>query len=348
MKFKLSSRHKWIFVAIMQMILVLSVIALIQTIGKKRYQEIEEVKYNYSNHLNVNYEVNMIENPIFNTKTLSEGMVYSKKLIEDITIKFKNDFSSSEACLKEMEYRVYGVVRGTGNITGKTTDYWKKKYPYKEKKLHKFLDADVTKEESVTIDLEPYNSFARQAYEATGYSVCEVLDVILEGNIRIHSQYGDATVPLNAKVSIPLREQAFTISKESEGERKNSISEYKKAIIKVDQRKVKISILTMVMSVLFTLFCLVFTVKPTKSDCMCQCVKRIFKNYGSRLIGIKFFPQIEYQRTYQVVSIEDLIKTADEIQKPICYQMDEMKCKDKISFQLIDGNNRYIYEVNEG
>jgi Family of unknown function (DUF5305) len=97
--------------------------------------------------------------------------------------------------------------------------------------------------------------------------------------------------------------------------------------------------------ILFSLMALYFVHRgPAPSDFDRE-VKKIQKRYGARMAESTGDSFIEFQESMPMNSIEDLIKIADEMGKPVVHQSGGTS-GDIQSYYVIDGNTRYRYSLS--
>ncbi len=70
-------------------------------------------------------------------------------------------------------------------------------------------------------------------------------------------------------------------------------------------------------------------------------VNGTLKNYGSRIVALQSIPKMNYRQYYKVHSIKDLIKIADELQKPIFYEVDRDIIVRNSEFHVIEDDTIY-------
>jgi hypothetical protein len=104
-----------------------------------------------------------------------------------------------------------------------------------------------------------------------------------------------------------------------------------------------------ILSVVFLMLCCVSVVfyiriKPAKISRMQKEAQRIKKKYGTRLIASLNHGHPAGERTIPLGSIEDLIKLADELARPVIYQEPAADGEPYVYF-VTDGAARYLYAL---
>ena len=93
------------------------------------------------------------------------------------------------------------------------------------------------------------------------------------------------------------------------------------------------------------IFILLFT-KTKEMDEHHKTLVKIFKKYGNRMVALNDKPTEPYDHTYEVFSIEDLVRISDEIGKPIVYRYSEDKNEIQ-RFYVLNGTEMYYWAVKD-
>ena len=115
----------------------------------------------------------------------------------------------------------------------------------------------------------------------------------------------------------------FKIDKSITEPIKGTVTETEEVAVPID--RAKLSLLAVLMLLLIVAIpVLLFIIKePDELTLLRKKNNGLLKNYGSRMVAMKEIPSFESCRLYQVYSIKDMIKIADEVQRPIIYIPDE-------------------------
>jgi hypothetical protein len=104
--------------------------------------------------------------------------------------------------------------------------------------------------------------------------------------------------------------------------------------------------------IIFLILCglslvLYFKMKPARRSQTEQEADRIRKKYGVRLVEALNYAPSEGEKTLSLGSMEDLIKVADELSKPIIYQPPD-SIRVMYAYFVLDGSTRYQYLLEAG
>lgn len=102
-----------------------------------------------------------------------------------------------------------------------------------------------------------------------------------------------------------------------------SVTEREEVLVPFDRTKVSLLVVLMLLCVAAIPVLLLVIKEPDELTMLRKKNNGLIKNYGSRMVAMRAIPAQEYSRYYQVDSIKDMIKIADEMQKPIIYIPDD-------------------------
>ncbi|GAB1475406.1 hypothetical protein MASR2M70_02380 [Bacillota bacterium] len=331
--------------------ILLAIIVLLVFTGIQEYrifssEEVirkENIVFNYKCQPSLEYKVFVKESEIYPKTILEEGdyTYYSKLLLDKIEAEFNVEYNSSKPTPMNIEYQVFATVNGyQGQAPGKVI-YWSKSFPLTNNRVIETEGDSWSGKEAVPFTLKDYDAFAVKAKEISGMKVSNELIVELKGSISAKASKEDVVIPISASMTIPLLEDVFKIEKIAGEPIDVSVTETEEAIIPPDPSL--IILLGFLMAVLIGLMPILwFKIRePGELDMLRKKNNVLLKNYGSRMVAMEEIPDLNCSRYYQVHSIKDMIKIADEIQKPIIYVPDDMTLLRGNELYIIDQSNLY-------
>ena len=124
-----------------------------------------------------------------------------------------------------------------------------------------------------------------------------------------------------------------------------SVTETEEIFVAADQGK--IILFAAIIAILLGLIPLIwFKIRePGELDILRKQNNALLKNYGSRMVAMEEIPVLNCSRYYQVHSIKDMIKIADEIQKPIIYVPDENTLLRDNELFIVDHSSLYRWNT---
>ncbi len=345
-KLKLDSKIKAGIITILSFSAIFLSISIYKGANAHKVKSEEKVVYEYSCQPKADYLVHIHENTVYEGTVQEENLNYSKKLLDSIEINFSTEFQGSREAETEFVYRVTAKVQGYENLKEEAPVVnWSKNYDLLEEKKKITTEHHFLEEVTVQFGLEEYDAFALEAREVTGMELSNQVVVSLEGNLTIHMEEGDLITPVAVSVTIPLQEEVFNISKDNLEPISDAIIEH--VYIPVPPNRLLLFGLAILMflCVIGIMILCIATEPPNAYDVMKANAKRMIKNYGSRMIAIQSKTDHNYHQTYELNSIEDLIKVSDEVQKPIYYIKDEMDIIGDYLLQVVDGDSLYVFHI---
>lgn len=349
MKLKINSYIKYSLLILLALGIFFCAFSVVQYCINRPSEIKKVVDYEYSNQVLPSYKVNIKENSVFESRTLEEDLEYTKKLLESISVSFEDRFDASSNSNIDYSYNIVGKVTGYKGTGDKKKVYWTKRYPYVEKNNEKKDGKKIQFQDGVVITLDEYESFVNQARVETGYELNAELNVELEGYMRIDSEYGQKEGPIHGSITIPLNLDSFTITKSQGEPQKEKIDRKEKIILPFNYIKIAGYIIGILVMAIGILFVRKYAEEPTEQDKIYKKVKKIWQEYGSRIVKVQEMNRSDIETSYELNSIEDLIKISDELQQPIYYTEKKEKEVEWFHFRVQNKPIEYQYciEVKE-
>lgn len=344
MKLKIHKKSKKVFVLIFTLLIALSCLQLFMAFSMPKTSKTEMVQYESNCQPQASYKVFINPNEVYSGTTLEEGSVYSKKLLSYIQADFGVEYAGSKNVPLDIEYQIIATVNGYQGDDKEKTVYWSKNFPLTTKKVVKEENKGIwNQKEKVNFTIGNFDSFAVRAKDITGFDVSNELIVSMTGKVIAHTGKEDLETPFDVNLQVPLMEDTFQITKNNLDPIQNSVTEMKDVQIPFNHFRVVSYGILLVLSLTGLIFMIFFTRDPNYQEMLVKRVNAAIKNYGSRMVALETIPKMNYQQYYKVHSIKDLIKIADEIQKPILYEADKETIVKNYEFHVID--NDVIYSL---
>lgn len=320
-----------------------SVFGLIYMINNPKTSKEEVLLYNYTFQPNLSYEVHLIENELYDT-IQEEGAIYIKNILDYIKIDFSTDYQASEIIPLDMEYTVIASVIGYNSNNESRLDYWKKDFPLLEKKTLHIESNNLQNEKSFKLELDTYEKFATEANKLTGVNMSTEVVISMIGSITATTVYGIKETPFDINMSIPLQQNLIEITK---GDIQSTTDKFTESIVHTLPLEIKYIVLICIIIVLLIIGLLLAFFKidePLQFEICRSEVKKIVKNYGSRMIALQNSPNKTFDHTYEVTSIKDLLILSDEMQKPMYYIAHADEFVKDYMFHVEDKGDLYTYK----
>lgn len=346
MKIKISKKLKIGLISIL--VLLIGFISF-QLYKEVKYPAIEEQKvqlYSYNNSGTVSYKVFLKPNLLYSTNLLDEDKTYLTEFVDHIKTTFNYEFSGSKDADINGSYDIVAKVRGSNIEKEQAMTIWEKDYTLVSQKDFTINDKTKSIKEEINISLEQYNNFVKHVIEATKINCQTSLSIVMNVNIKGNVDGRLIEETITPSIVIPLNVNVFQVSGNTNIEKPGVIEETKQVQLPVNKNRVIIygiifGILVIVLAL--TIF-LTESVEVIK-DPYEKLLKQIFKKHGDRLVALNNDPVFAKESAAIVKSIDDLVRIADEVGKPILYKYSpEYKEIDK--FYLTNEGETYILDVN--
>lgn len=312
-----------------------------------RYQKYTNQKYPvyaYQNKANLNYEVVMIQNDIIPEKSLGEGSTYISSLVDYINTDLKYQFKGERAGEISGIYNIKGVLEGYIPDDKGNTSLWKRNYNLLPDTSFNVNDKAISIEKILPVKLNTYNDFMKMAVKKLEFPVYSKLTITWNIISEIKTDKGVIKESVSPVMEIPLNDKYFAIGGKLMDEKKSAIEETRQIISPTYEKKIFCYWCTVIVSMLFLLYMLIFTSPYAITDPLIKKLKKIFKEHGMRMVSINSNIQCASRAVIEVGTIDDLVRVADEIGRPILYESSE-DIQDINNFFVIDESIVYMFDA---
>lgn len=347
MKFSINKRLRITLIAV----LVIAIGGISFLLYRRvKYPGVEEQKitlYTYNNKGSVDYRVYLKPNDIYNIDILDAGQIYITEFVDYINANFKYEFSGDKAAELKGGYRIIAKVQGyTVDNNDNIINIWEKNFIVIPSKSFDIDDEKKFIEESIDINLDNYNAFVTKVIEDSKVNCQTSLNIIMDINIKGKTGVGTIEDNLSPNIVIPLNTTMFEINGDTNIEDPGVIEETNRIQLPVNRNQViayGIIIAILASALAFLIF---FTEVMKDKDLFKKKLRQIFKKHGDRFVALNNQISITYESANRVKSMDDLVRVADEIGKPIMYKYSS-DYKDINNFYVIDEDEVYMLDLNE-
>ncbi|SHJ12675.1 hypothetical protein SAMN05444401_2219 [Clostridium amylolyticum] len=317
---------------------------LINTLLKNKLVEKKEVVFKYNHKASVNYGVSLVPNNIFDKKVLEEGNIYLTDYVDGINTSFKYNFVSDKPAEIKGQYEVIALVEGFLSNDKNSKSVWSKQFVVKPKTEFSVEDPKGEMKSDITLDLRTYNSLVQQANKTFGMNFIGKLTVVWRINMQGSSSYGDFSETFSPKMEMALNEKYFQIT----GNLNENKEGNKESVIKITNPKLKTYILMSLSGIAFSIILgicvLIFTVPKRREKNTAGKAAKILKTYEDKLVALRDDSVDGSEVIIRVVSMEDLRKIAEDLDKPIFYKYTS-NLEEITYFYVVDSRKIYAYYI---
>jgi len=335
-----------ILCVIIILIFAVSCLILAETITQELI-EVKEPLISSNNKASAKYQVFLKQNPLFGEESiLPENSSIITEYVDYIKASFNYDYTADKLADISGDYEITGVLEA---YTGKDEDIisiWQKKYEYVPKTAFEKRNSDsfdISRE--IRINFPEYNEFVQLIAEDTKIDAPVRLSVVMNVNIKAVTENGVIEESMDPSLVIPLNNKYFTIDGNMNQDKPAVLEVAKMVPRPVNRSYLHFLIITGALLVNLFIFFLLFT-KTKEMDVHRKTLIKIFKQYGGRMAAINDKITESYDHMYEVFSIDDLVRIADEIGKPIVYRYSEDKNEIQ-RFYVLNGAEVYYLDIKD-
>lgn len=323
---------------------ILSVQAIKEKQNIQMKQE-EKIKYQYTYGTDINYAANLIPNILYEVEKIYENETYISEFIKSINVNFRMKFEGSDSTQIKGNYEIIAQMAGYSTQKEEKMDLWTKNFMLVPQT--NFEEKDICEiQKLVVMDYHTYNDLAKAIMEVSKVNVPVELRVMMKGEIKGENDYETIIKPIDTNLVIPLGTPYFNITKVGVGETTDSIKEVVETPIPPNTKLVGFYIGGIGILIVLIIVIWVFTTQPDELDIRRKRISKILNNHSSRLVGVGEVLDKNANERYEVQNIDDLIKIADELEKPIIYQYNRDILKINALY-VMDKDIRYSYKLGK-
>ena len=323
-------------IVVIMLIIIMFGLGSYLIINSYRLRKGEVVKYSETS--DSSYKVCLLDNNVYSTPCLEEGMLYNSSLVNTIPINFKYNVNFSEY----IDYQLYYHVVLYNKIFDKNN---KEKVLYENKEIlvvKTFVDKlnqKINIDTNVKINYKKYNDFVNEYKSKYSPDVKSVVEVVL-----YLDEYDEERSV--ASVSIPVGESTFEVKKEKLSNKNKSVEIENEDMVNEANVNMYFGAFLIIISLILDII-LVRLVKATftkKSKYDIE-LARILKTYDKNIVNATSdFKYDENKEVIKVESIKELVDASNVINKPIVYnKINNIKS----DFILEDDNKIYKFTLKE-
>ncbi len=345
MKLKLNKYLKTGLICFIAIAVVTTGFFLFREIRYPRVEEKKSVLYSYSQKADVDYKVFFSPNILYNSDNLDEGNIYISEFVNLVSTHFNYEFTGDAAADIKGSYEVLAVMEGYFSDEEKNITVWKKQFTLLPRSSFAAVDNKISIVKDIPVNLRHYNDFANNVIKASKVNSQVRLSVLMNINLDAATDKGTIKETLSPGIVIPLNTKYFEIQESQTGEKPGTIEEIREVKLPVDRMAVIVSSVFLGILLLALIYLAFFTITVEKSP-LVKALDRIFKKHGSRLVALNSEITTATQSLFRVKSIDDLVRVADEIGKPIIYRFSN-NVRDINRFCVIDDSVTFIFDLKD-
>lgn len=295
--------------------------------------------YSLNQRADLSYRVRLKPNNLYTVNVLESGKVYMANFIDKIETTFLYKYDGERDGSVSGTYEVVAVVEAYDSTGQSSSKVWEKQFRLVTPTKFSYKGKQGSFSINALVDYNYYNQFLDAVNKAVGTSVGDAV-LVVKSNIisNTSTPKGVKHEVLTPSIEIPLGSKLFQI-KTNPPVKKSRVVYAAKSSINPQVKKERI-IYTAVSAVLLaSMVCFGFATKQAVEEPEKKMLAIVDKRYGDRIIQTTENSLPDTDRIVRVVNMENLLKVADELAKPI-FQISAGKGGSHF-FYVFDGYFRY-------
>lgn len=297
--------------------------------------------YSYNNKGSINYSLYLKPNEIYNSNTIDEGKIYISEFVDYLNTEINYELTGDSEADIEANYSVIARVQGFTKSEEQQITIWEKDFPILRGKSINSDDGKLIISEEVRLNLSEYNNLVTRVEESTKIKSNTQIILLMDINLTGTTDNGTFEEHITPNIVIPLNSPMFEITTNNV-DKPGTIEETIQVPVPINKTQVIIYSVILGILVFALIFLIFFTVPTPKKDPLEKELGRIFKKHGDRLVALN--SSVDISNARNVRSIDDLVKLADEINKPVLYKYSE-DYKEITKFFITSEDEIYILDL---
>ena len=315
-----------------------------KTIFNEDMVESSNQLYTYKSIGDIDYNVILKPNNIYEGQILGESQVYIMEYVDSMEIGFNYEFIGEDQADISGYYTISAFLEANIGTSDDITELWGKEFPLIANKTFTSDDGHIIVKDKIIVDLQTYNDFGQAIAKETKIDSNNILSVVMDINLHGSTAFGNFDENILPSIVFPINTAIFEVGGNSDFETPGAIEELVlvKEVVNVNQ----LIFLSIILGILLVglVILLRFTQGQLQIDPLEKELRLIFRKYGDRIVALN--TDIDILNTRQVRTIKDLITMADELGKPIIYKYSE-NYKDISKFYVINEEEAYVLDIGE-
>lgn len=287
----------------------------------------EAVVCTYKRDEALNYKVNVNSNKLYDQTTVPEGQYYVSNYVDSIVFQYTNTYTASVKAEVTGAYKVTTEFRGYAKEQGsegeKKVTIWSKSEVLKPNQSFSQIADSYQINEKLVVDLKKYSDFMKQLQKEENLFMPTEVILKIEGTQKARLPKEEVTIPISVMAVIPITEDYFKVEQQvGEGVNEKQVEQVV-TLLPVNYKKVIAGGIIGLLGLAGCIAIGLLVEDIDEKEKRIKKIKSIYMEYGSRMIHLDHVNKEGFKNSYQLSSLEDFIKLADELDKPILVETRE-------------------------
>lgn len=306
----------------------------------------EKTVCTYQSEESLHYKVNMNSTKLYDEPTVAEGQYYVSNYADQIVFSYVNSYVASVKAEMTRQYKITTEFRGYAKEQGsegeKKVTIWSKNEVVKEEASSTKLTDQCEINETIKLDLKKYSNFIKKLQKEENLFMPTEVIITIEGTQTVKLPKGIVEMPILATAVVPITEDYFKIDQQVGEKVDGKQVEEVVTVLPVNNKRM---IVCAIVSFLGLIGCIgvgILVKDLDENKKIERKIKSIYMEYGSRIIHLEYMNKDRFKNIYQLSTLEDCIKLADELDKPILVETGEAV---EAELLIIENQDLYIYKL---
>lgn len=310
-------------------------------------QGIENLLYSYNVNRNVNYTVNLKENPFFEKATLEMNKTYISNLVDTINMDFTYSMSGNKKAKTKYDYQIVAVssIKYSSVDSKEDSTIWSKQYVIVEPKQFEVENSNFVIKENCNINFSQYNEEVKEFKKQVKIPILADLQIklIVKSESEVPNVENKVIETSIMNMTMDLNQDIFKIEKQFENADSESVVSKVETTKEIDKPKFIIGCIFIIVAVMIILDSIRKSIKFSKKTDYAIALNRILKNYGDIVAEIVSPIEIDNLNIIEVKNFDQLLDIEEEIRMPILFY--ETIPDEQGEFVIICDNMAYRYVI---
>lgn len=310
---------------------------------QREVEQVERPLYTYELQVDGKYQIHLKANSLFPEGILEEGRSYPKTLAEQIAVSFSARVKGDDSAQLDAIYTVEGVVLGYQDGQEGRDILYEKSIPLIAETQQQESGSVLDITEVVTVDLEPLYAITKQASETLRFTPAVELQIRFAGTISVDTEHGKDQKEFSYQIIVPLGTELFTVDKTEDIKESGKISKTEEVVAPVAGRQIVLAVIAVVAAVGVAVVLLGWTQDISDQERHRRQFQKILQQHKSRMVVFGESCPSFTGTVYPVRDMESLVKVSDDLQRPICFHMNEDKMPDRDTLYISTEDCSYVF-----
>ena len=302
-------------------------------------EEVPVLKYHH--RARIDYRVRLKPNAFYSAPVLRPGQTYLTNFVQGVETLLTYRFAAGEKVKLNGSSRVTATVEVLMKEGEKSHKVWERSFALAlPKEFRQEGGAGAAFSDRVLLNLGRFSQMVEAFGKASGINLAEARFLLTwEVKAQVSSPKGTASQILRPTLVIPLSQKAFAVGGEPKVEKSGAFTAERTVYLN-SRKRLKFGLLAASVAFSLALFLFGFLTQSHQLDAAEKVRRAIQKRASAFVVEAARAGEKPPQRVVSLATIDDLVKAADELGKPVVHQV---LGPGKEAFYILDGEVRYEF-----